>query len=347
MVMTGSESLKTSPRLDVGLLRGLILAAGEGRRLHSYVRQTKNLALPKQYINLVGRGSLLEDTFKRAEKLIRAERIYTVISRAHLEHAEVRRQLARRANETVIIQPANKETGPGVLLPLMYVYKQCAEAIVAIFPSDHFILEEDRFMREVHRAAEVVAHNPGRIVLLAVEPRQAETEYGYIVPRKDDESVYRPGAQMISAFIEKPEADRARRLIRGGALWNTMTMVFKLGTLLQLVEKVQPILFGEFRRIFEALGTAREHQAIEEVYRYLQPINFSREIIERIAERSPASLSVLRVRQVFWSDVGSPDRVLQVLNKLRDGKGDESPAPDCSEPPWADLRRIHRPIVQS
>ena len=40
--------------------------------------------------DIVGRGSHLEDTFKRAEKLIGAERIYTDVSRAHLEHAEVR-----------------------------------------------------------------------------------------------------------------------------------------------------------------------------------------------------------------------------------------------------------------
>ena len=159
--------------------------------MRSYVRQMKNHTLPKQYVNLIGRGSLLEDTFTRAENLIRAERIYTVVSRAHLKHSEVRRQLARRTSDTIIVQPASKKTGPGVLLPLMYVYKQCAEAIVAIFPSDHFILEEDRFMRDVQRAAEVAAHNPGRIVLLAVEPRQAETEYGYIVPLNDVESVCR------------------------------------------------------------------------------------------------------------------------------------------------------------
>ena len=65
---------------------------------------------------------------------------------------------------------------------------------------------------------------------------------------------------MISALIEKPEADQARRLIIAGALWNTMTMVFKLSTLLELVDKIHPVLSGEFRRIFDALGTAREQQ---------------------------------------------------------------------------------------
>ena len=117
MVMIGSESTKTSTRLDVGLLRGLILAAGEGRRLHSYVRQMKNLALPKQYVNLVGRGSLLEDTFERAEKLIRAERIYTVVSRAHLEHAEVRRQLAAPCKQYHHHSAGQQGNRPGSLAP--------------------------------------------------------------------------------------------------------------------------------------------------------------------------------------------------------------------------------------
>ena len=50
------------------------------------------------------------------------------------------------------MQPANKETGPGILLPLMFIYKRCPHAIVAVFPSDHFVLEEDRFMNHVKLA---------------------------------------------------------------------------------------------------------------------------------------------------------------------------------------------------
>ena len=82
--------------LDGGLLRGLVLAGGEGRRLQSYVQQLRGEALPKQYVNFVGRRSMLEHTFHRAEKLIPAEQIFTVVSRQHLAHAEVRRQLATR-----------------------------------------------------------------------------------------------------------------------------------------------------------------------------------------------------------------------------------------------------------
>ena len=70
-------------RTNVGdrVLHGIVLAGGEGRRLQRYVQEIGREALPKQYVNVMGDRSMLEHTFHRAEKLIPAERILTVISR--------------------------------------------------------------------------------------------------------------------------------------------------------------------------------------------------------------------------------------------------------------------------
>jgi mannose-1-phosphate guanylyltransferase len=312
--------------LDGMLLRGLVLAGGEGRRLQSYVQQLRGEELPKQYINFIGRRSMLEHTFHRVEKLIPAGRILTVVSRPHLAHAEVRRQLAARPRETLIVQPANKETGPGLLLPLMFIYKRCPEAIVALFPSDHFILEEDRFMSHVHLAAQAVKHDPTRIVLLAIEPYKPETDYGYVVPHADIGRPCRFGTRAVSAFIEKPAAEMALKLMTQGGLWNTMTMVFQLDTLLELVRRAHPALYLNFRRIHDAIGTVAEQRTVEDVYAVLEPVNFSKEIMMRIADRHPRSLSVLPVRKVFWSDWGSRERVLQVFRRLDKGNGEKTQA---------------------
>jgi mannose-1-phosphate guanylyltransferase len=115
----------------------------------------------------------------------------------------------------------------------------------------------------------------------------------------------------------------------GGGLWNTMTMVFKLDTLLELVRRVHPALHLNFCRILEAIGTVEEQRTVEDVYEVLEPVNFSKEIMMRIANRHPRSLSVLPVRKVFWSDWGSRERVLQVFGRLDQGKGErlkQSPA---------------------
>jgi mannose-1-phosphate guanylyltransferase len=292
------------------------LAAGDGKRLQRHVTQIKGKQLPKQFVNFVGSRSMLEHTFDRAERLIDAERLITIVTRHHLRHAEARDQLGSRPKQTIVVQPENKETGPGILLPLMFLSKRCPEAIVALFPSDHFVLEEEHFIMHVAQATQAVAQEPGRLILLAIAPREAETEYGYIVPGESEAGACRFGIKPIRTFLEKPKPERAHQLISTGALWNTMTMVFKLKTFLELVEAVQPMIHRRFVHLLSAIDTAGERQAIENLYRELEPINFSTGIMEPLAERHRERLAVLPVRHVFWSDWGSSERIRQSLLAL-------------------------------
>jgi mannose-1-phosphate guanylyltransferase len=311
-------------------LHGIVLAAGEGKRLEPYVQEIRGEPLPKQYVNLIGNRSMLEETFHRAEKLIPPERLLTVISRQHLLHSEVLRQIASRPKDTIVMQPANKDTGPGILLPLMSVYKRCPDAVVAIFPSDHFVLEENRFMDHVKMAVQAVQHDASRMILLAIEPHEPEPEYGYILPHTESGKLCRFGTKRVAAFLEKPSAELAAKLVNAGALWNTMAMVFKVHTLLQLVRYVHPALYVHFCRILDALETREERRTIDKVYRNLTPINFSKQILERIAADYPRSISVLPVTNVYWSDLGSRERVLRVRRRLDQDRSGEMEAMSSS-----------------
>jgi mannose-1-phosphate guanylyltransferase len=64
---------------------------------------------------------MLEHTVDRAEKIIPSDRLFTVVSRAHLRYPEVWRQLRSRPKGTLVVQPENKETEPGLFLPLKWV----------------------------------------------------------------------------------------------------------------------------------------------------------------------------------------------------------------------------------
>lgn len=307
------------------LLWGLVLAAGDGRRLERHVQELKGENLPKQYVNFVGRRSMLEHTFRRVEKLISTERVLTVTGEHHLCYREVQRQLHDRPQGTVIVQPENKETGAGILLPLMFLHKRCPEAIVAVFPSDHFILEEDRFMNYVHLAGQAIHHDPSRIVLLAVEAQEPEIEYGYIVPRERISGFYGFGTRRVAGFVEKPSARMALELMLAGALWNTMTMVFKLKTLLRLVSRFYPKMYLNFCRILQAIGTAEEQSTINKIYGLLEPVNFSKGLLEKIAARESDAILVLPVRRVYWSDWGSSERILRVMRTLSQAGSDRGP----------------------
>jgi mannose-1-phosphate guanylyltransferase len=288
---------------------GIVLAAGDGQRLQSFIQRLRGDCLPKQYVNFVGSRSMLQNTFYRAEKLIPTERLFTVVSRDHLIHLEVRRQLFSRAAGTVVIQPVNKETGPGVLLPLMHVYKRYPESAVAVFPSDHFIVEEDLFMDHVELAFSAVQRSPSCLVLLGIQPREPEPEYGYIVPGREAH----PGVWEVSQFVEKPAPHAALKLIEQGGLWNTMVIVFKVKTLLDLVCRAAPEMYRLFEQVLQAIGTAEEPDAVNNVYQRLSALNFSKGLLETFVADSTSRLMVLAVRGVRWSDWGSERRITTAL----------------------------------
>jgi len=306
-------------RESVGsMLWGLVLAAGDGRRMEGYIREVTGKLLPKQYVNFTGKHSMLEHTFRRTEKLIPAERILTIVGRHHLDHSEVQRQLSSRPARTIIVQPDNKDTCPGILLPLMHLHKHAPDAIVAVFPSDHFILEENRFMEHVALAAQAVTHDPSRIVLLAMEAQYPEVEYGYIVPREEHGPRNAWGLRSAARFVEKPDVATAQQLVDGGGLWNTMTMVFHVGTVLKLLRRFCSATYRRFGRIYDAIGTPDEAKTTQEVYRNLKPVNFSKGFLEIVAASKPERIAILPVLHVFWSDWGSARRLLQVREQLAD-----------------------------
>lgn len=304
---------------------GIVLAAGEGKRLQPFIQRLHGKDLPKQFVNFIGTRSMLEHTYDRVEKLIPSDRLFTVVSHDHLTHPEVWQQLSDRPKGSVILQPSNKETGPGIMLPLMHLYKHYPESVVALFPSDHFILEENLFMGHVDLACRAVERDPSRMVLLGIEPNKPEPEYGYILPVGNRKFSGRLRIQNVSKFIEKPRARAARVLFHRGGLWNTMVMVFKAKTLLQLAHRVAPVLSRSFRRVLNSIGTPAETGVVEDVYRTIESVNFSKGLLETISAQYSSSLGVLPVRGVLWSDWGSERRIKNILRTMDPTSPSEGP----------------------
>jgi mannose-1-phosphate guanylyltransferase len=294
----------------------IILAGGNGQRVQPFIRQLRGDALPKQYVNFVGSRSMLEHTHHRVEKLFSPEQVFTIVDENHLKYVDVCRQLLRRPKRTVILQPGNKGTGPGIFLTLIHIAKSHPDSAVAVFPSDHFILEEDLFMGYVELACRVVERDSDRVVLLGVEPYAPDPDYGYILREQGAHSEALKGLQKVSRFIEKPEPEAAQRLVQKGGLWNTMVMTFKAASMLGLIRRLVPEYYHSFRRIGESIGMAQEKSVVADVYRSLKPWNFSRELLEILPTRYPSHLSVMPMRGVFWSDWGSEVRILGDLRRL-------------------------------
>jgi len=295
---------------------GIILSGGNGTRLRDLVFHRRADYLPKQYLNFIGKRSMLEHTLHRAEKLIPAQKLLIVIAKEHLQFDEVRRQIASRPRECIIIQPQNKDTGAGILLPLMHLHKRDPTAIVTVFPSDHFILEEDLFMRHVERAFRIVESDGARIVLLGTEPNEPDPEYGYILYGGRIDNPDLDGGRTVEMFVEKPSADAAKTIMRKGALWNTLVLVVTCKTLLQAIKRATPELYRSFEPIQDAIGTPDEQRVIERVYQKLPSLNFSKGVLETLSYENRQNLRVLPVRGVTWKDWGTSDRLSKTLRQL-------------------------------
>ncbi len=63
---------------------GIILAAGEGKRLQSFVHSNYGTDAPKQFCTFTGTRSMLGHTIDRAEMLIKPEQLLTVVGKDQL-----------------------------------------------------------------------------------------------------------------------------------------------------------------------------------------------------------------------------------------------------------------------
>ncbi len=298
-----------------GRFWAIVLAGGGGQRLQPFLRRRGHEHPIKQFCAIIGRRSMLQHTWKRVEMIVSRERVLTVIDAG--QGGTFRTQLASRAHRTVIYQPANRETAPGTLLPLAHVLRVDPHAIIGVFPSDHFIMEEERFMAQVHLAALSVQRGMWEVIVLGVTPDQPDPDYGWIEVSRTGRH---PGSGLlpVERFWEKPHASVARSLYDGGHLWSTMVTVARAATLWRLICDTQPELHRPFDRIRNALGTAAETAEIESAYEVLPSSSLSGDVFAR----APSRLAALAVRQVHWSDWGREERINETL--LRLGKYSET-----------------------
>jgi mannose-1-phosphate guanylyltransferase len=314
---------------DVGNRCAIILAAGEGLRLRSFVQRLRGDTLPKQYVKFFGDRSMLQTTFRRAERLIPPERVFTVVDQSHFEFAEVIQQLVAQPKMHFVTQPSNRDTAIGLLLPLAYLLKRHPDATVAVFPSDHFISDDDLFMAHVDAGFGIVEQDTAKIILLGIPPRAAEPDYGYIVPDDDFRAPFPCGTRVVRRFVEKPSRVFAQEIVSRGGLWNTLVMVFRARNFLDCVREINGQLSACFWRIHDALGAGRSINAIKSVYESAQPINLSKGFLEELPRRCPSRLLVLPVRGVYWADGGSEERIVKFLSHAGDPTCSKLTRPDA------------------
>lgn len=214
----------------------------------------------------------------------------------------------------MLIQPSDRGTAAGILLPLHWIARQDPGATVAVFPSDHFVSEPATFMAHVTQIAAWVEEHTDRLVLLGAHATSPEVEYGWIelgrsLDVTDDRRIWE-----IRHFWEKPSEGQARICLEAGCLWNTFVLVGKAATFLCAGREAVPEVDERLAAAERFLGTDEEAWALHQAYALMPTANFSRAVLEPC----PPFLAVAAIPGVAWSDLGSPRRVFEILGSSQD-----------------------------
>jgi mannose-1-phosphate guanylyltransferase len=187
--------------------------------------------------------------------------------------------------------------------------------VVAVFPSDHYVSDDEIFMAHVDAAFDAVRACPDLTVLLGIRPDRPEIEYGWIEPGAPVVPLARPWPMLVSSvrrFWEKPRPKLAATLEARGCLWNSFVLVARVSVLTGLVRQTLPTVYETLAAARPAFDGAEETQAVREAYAALPAADFSREVLTKRPER----LGVLPVRGVTWNDLGDPARVFATRRQV-------------------------------
>ncbi|MGA8871630.1 MAG: sugar phosphate nucleotidyltransferase [Candidatus Acidiferrales bacterium] len=289
----------------------VLLAGGRGTRFWPRSR----VRTPKQLLNITGAETMLRETASRLEPFIPSRDLWVVTNVE--QTADVRRQLRGLPASHVLAEPVGRNTAAAIGLAAIHLAHQRVDAVMAVLPSDHHILEAKRYRGLVSAALEL-ARTPGNLVVLGIPPTHPETGFGYIESAKIAARPLGVRAFAVKRFAEKPALPLARKYVASGKyFWNAGMFFWRVSTFLDALRRFLPETHAALVELGKTIGTPRYSSALRRIYPPLENISVDYAIMEPATR--PGSLSQVFVipTKVGWSDIGSWAAVYELLAAKR------------------------------
>ena len=295
---------------DILPIHAVILAGGRGTRFWPRSR-TK---APKQLLNIVGKGTMLEQTVARIRPITRADRIWTVTNLE--QQANLRKQVPQASRKRILVEPVGRNTAAAIALAALHIQKaEKGDALMAVLPADHYIADVAGYRKIVALALEV-AREPGRMVVLGIPPTRPETGFGYIEKIEATIGVCGVPVYPVRRFTEKPALETAKAyLASGNYQWNAGMFFWRASTFSNALEEFLPATHAQLAKLAEKVGTRRYGAELRKIYRKLENISVDYAILERATRRGGEAQVFVVPADVGWSDIGSWAAVYELLAK--------------------------------
>ena len=268
----------------------VLLCGGVGSRLWPVSRQGR----PKQYLNLIGETSMLQQTLTRIEALAQTSPIIVCNEEHRFLVAEQVRQLGL-TSPTIILEPEGKNTAPAIALAAIAASASDSEVNLLVLPADHYVGKPTALIDAIEKAAS--AASQGKLVTFGLVPSHPETGYGYIRRGK----ALAIDVSVLGRFVEKPDQPTAEGYIASGDyVWNSGMFMFTAGQFLVSLAKFQPKMAQVCQRAMEQ--AERDMDFIRpdaEVFTTCPSDSIDYAVMEHTPDGAVVSLDC------DWSDIGA------------------------------------------
>ncbi len=301
----------------------VILCGGVGARLWPLSRS----AYPKQFLSLVGRHTMLQQTILRLAGLPGLQPPLLVCNDAHRFIAAEQMGAVNVEPTAILLEPVGRNTAPAVAVAsLQAMAAGQDDGLLLVLAADHTIAHAEAFRATIGQA--IPAALGGRLVTFSITPTAPETSYGYI---EADSQLDEFGLHPIRRFVEKPSREKAKDfLARGGFGWNSGIFLFRASVMVKELERCAPDLLHAARMSLQRAHRDLDFLRLEpEAFRRCPTVSIDVAVMERTHLGSVAPLTA------GWSDVGNWSAL------WRQGDQDEQGNTVCGRVVHGDVRNCY------
>ncbi len=292
----------------------VIMAGGSGSRLWPLSRDL----MPKQFLNLDGKSTMLQATIKRLNGLDTLPPLVICNEEHRFIAAEQLRQL-NQLNNNIILEPAGRNTAPAIALAALAALKKGLDPLLLVLAADHIILDEAEFRRIVSAAIPCAEQN--KLVTFGIVPTAPETGYGYIQAANTKAIAGAETAYVVQQFVEKPNLQTAEKyLASGDYYWNSGMFLFKASVYLDNLKEYRPDIFAACELAMADIDPDLDFIRVNKDAFLKCPDD---SIDYAVMEKTDSAVVI--PLDAGWSDVGSWSSLWEVSEKNTEGnshKGD-------------------------
>ena len=286
----------------------IIMAGGIGSRFWPLSRNAK----PKQFLDILGTGkTLIQQTYERFSNFIPAENFMVVTSVQYKDL--VLNQIPQLKESQVLLEPLRRNTAPCLAYATYKIKTVNPDANLIVAPSDHLILKEEEFIRQIKNGIEFIKKN-NALLTLGIKPNRPETGYGYIQVKKREDFDTLDNLYKVKTFTEKPDIEMAKIFVESGEFfWNSGIFIWSLSSILAAFETHLNEVSSLFAKGIKWYNTEDEVNFIAKTYSECKGISIDYGIMEK------AQNVYVLTADFGWSDLGTWGSLYENKEKDEDG----------------------------